>query len=106
MQVGLCNFVDRVVAGAVFSAAALPALALVTNLPGRNDVFPLDTCCSIGILARDITTGFEVDQVAGVLAPTIELGGLWRVEFPGDLFGFTEGLRRSSMCAHSGKEAG
>lgn len=90
MKVRFRNFVDRVIAGAVFSTSALPALTLVANLPGWNDVLPLDTGCPGGIFARDVATGFKVDPVASVLAATVKLRGLRCVEFPGGFFGFTK----------------
>ena len=90
MKVRFRNFVNRVIAGAVFSATVLPALTLMANLPGRNDMFPLDACCPVGIFTRDIATGFKVDPVACVFAATIKLGGLRCVEFPGRFFGFAE----------------
>ena len=104
VQVGFSNFEHRVIAGAVFSPATLPALALMADLPGGNDMFPLDTCGTIGIFAWDVAAGFQVDAVAVVFATAVELGGLGCVEFPGDFFGFAEGLWGSSMCACNGKK--
>ena len=74
VQVGFCHFVDRVVTGAIFSSAVLPALALMANLPGGNNVFPFNTRCTIGIFTRDVTAAFKVDAVASVFAATIKLG--------------------------------
>ena len=106
MQVGFSNFEYRVVTGAVFASSTLPALALMADLPGGHDMFPFDTCCAVGIFAWDITAGCEVDAVPGVFAATVKLGGLGGVEFPGDFFGFTEGLGCTRVCAGDDAEAG
>ena len=41
MEVGFHHFEDRVVLGAVLTAAVLPALALMAEVPGGDDVLPL-----------------------------------------------------------------
>ena len=76
----------------------------MADLPGGNDMFPLDACGTVGIFARDITAGFQVDAVAGVFATAVELGGLRRVELPGNLLGFAEGIRGRGLCACNGEK--
>lgn len=105
VQVSFSDLEDRVVTCAVFSATFLPALSLVTDLPRRNDVLPLDTGCAVSVFARDITTGFEVNPVAAVFTAAVELGGLWCVEPPGDFFGFAEGLRSCRLGVQNSKQA-
>ena len=97
MQVGLGLFVGRVVLAAVLASALLPALALMADLPGRDNVLPLDAFSPLGILARYIAAGREVDPVAVVLAATIKLRGLPGVELPGDFLGFGEGAGRLGL---------
>ena len=99
MQVSFGHLVDGIIAGTVFASSFLPALALVANLPGGHNVFPFDACCSVGIFSRHITARSKIDAVPRVFAATVKLGGLWRVEFPGDLLGLTEGLRRGRLYA-------
>ncbi|MNR15967.1 hypothetical protein D3C85_1325300 [compost metagenome] len=100
MQIGLGLLVGRIVPRTVLTSAFLPALALVTNLPGRNDVFPLDARGALGIFTRHVATRCEVHLVAGVFAAAIKLGGLGRVQLPGDFLGFVEGAGRIGLGAH------
>lgn len=93
MQVGLGALVDLVVARAVLAPAILPALALVADLPGRDDVLPFDARGAVEVLARRVAAGGQVDLVALVLAAAIKLRGLRRVQLPGDLLGLLEGAR-------------
>jgi len=104
MQIRLGPLIDRVVAGALLAPALLPALALMTDLPGRDNMLPFDAGGAIGVLARYISAGREVHPVAGVFAPAVELGGLRRIEFPGDFLGFVEGARRTSLCTRGNED--
>jgi hypothetical protein len=94
-----------VMAGAVLASTVLPALALMADLPGWNNVLPLDARGTVGVFAWDVAAGFQVNAVAGVFAASIELGGLWRVQLPGNLFGFAEGSGRLGMGSDSKKQA-
>ena len=76
VQVCFCTFENVVAACAVLSPVVLPALALMADLPGGNDMLPLDTGRTASVLARDVAAGCEVDAIAGVFAAAIKLGGL------------------------------
>ncbi|MND86200.1 hypothetical protein D3C80_781530 [compost metagenome] len=104
VQISLGLLVNRVVAGAVLATALLPALALMADLPGRNNMLPLDAGCAFGIFTWHITAGCKVHPVTGVLAATVKLGGLGRVEFPGDLFRFGKSARRVGLRPHDKKQ--
>lgn len=93
MQVGLGALENLVVPGAVLAPTVLPALPLMTDLPGRDDVFPLDARGTLDVLARFVAAALEVDLIAVVLAAAIELGRLRRIELPRNLLGFAEGAR-------------
>lgn len=103
VQVGFGPLVDRVLAGAVLAPAILPALALMADLPGRNNVFPFNTCRPVGVFARDIAAGFQVYPVAVVFAAAIELRGLRFIQFPGDFLGFAECLGGLGLSGNSKK---
>lgn len=91
VQVSFSALEDGVGARAVLASAVLPALALMADLPGRDNVLPLDARRPVGVFTRNVAAGFQVDPVTRVLAAAIELSGLRGVEFPGDFLGFTEG---------------
>lgn len=105
VQVGFGALESLVIARAVLAPAVLPTLALMPDLPGRNDVLPFDSCRTVGVLTWDVAAGFQVHTVAGVLATAIELGGLWGVEFPGDFLGFAERPRCLGMGSNGKKQA-
>lgn len=90
MQVRLGTLEHVIVARAVLAPTILPALALMPDLPGWNNVLPFDARSAVGIFARDVATGFQVNAVAGVFAAAIKLGGLRGVQLPGDFLGFAE----------------
>lgn len=90
VQVGFGTLEHFIVARAVLAPPVLPALALMPDLPGWNNVLPFDARGAVGIFARDVATGFKVHAITGVFAAAIELGGLWGVELPGDFLGFAE----------------
>ncbi len=98
MQIGFSAFVDIIGFRAVLAAAFLPALTLMTYLPGRYDVFPFDTTGAFGVFARNVATTGQIDPFAGVLAAAIEFGGLRRIQAPADFLGFTEGARSVGVC--------
>lgn len=105
VQVGFGAFEHVIMARTVFAPAVLPAAALMPDLPGRHNVLPLDARRAVGVFARNVTTGFQVDTVAGVFAAAIELGGLWGVELPGDFLGFAERARRLGVSGDGKKQA-
>lgn len=100
MQIRLSLLIGRIVARAILAASLLPALALVTDLPGWNNVFPLDARRAFGIFTRHITAGREIHPVTGVFAAAIKFGGLWGVQLPGNFLGFVEGARCVSLGPH------
>ncbi|MNC82415.1 hypothetical protein D3C75_1359180 [compost metagenome] len=59
---------------ALLAPAALPALALMADLPGGYDVLPLDARRALGILAWGIAARCQVDLVAFVFTAAIKLG--------------------------------
>lgn len=105
VQVGFGALEHIVIARAVLAPTVLPALALVPDLPGRNNMLPLDARGAAGVLAGDITAGLQVHAVAGVFAAAIELGGLRRIELPGDFLGFAEGSGRLRVGGNGKKQA-
>ncbi|MNN56594.1 hypothetical protein D3C81_1715340 [compost metagenome] len=103
MQVGFGAFVHLVMLRALLAPAALPTLALMADLPGGYDVFPLDARRALGILARGIAAGRQVDLVTLVFAAAIEFGRLRRIELPGDFLGLLEGARGVGLYKWSGQ---
>ena len=91
VQVGFRALEDSIGTRAVFASAVLPALALMPDLPSRDNMLPLDACGPVRVLTWDVAAGFQVYPVTRVFAAAIELSGLRGVEFPGDFLGFTEG---------------
>jgi len=69
-------------------------LALMTDLPGRNDMFPFDARRAIGVLARRIAAAFQVYTVTLEAAAAIKLNGLAFIEAPANLLGLVETLGR------------
>ncbi len=65
----------------------------MSDLPGRDDMFPFNAGRAFGVFSRDVAAGRQVHLVAGVFAPAIKLGGLRRVKLPGNFLGFVEGAR-------------
>lgn len=105
VQVGFGAFEHVVMPRTVLTPAILPALALMPDLPGRHDMFPLDARGAVSVFAWDVAAGFQVHAVARVFAAAIELGGLRCVERPGDFLGFAERSGRLGMGGDGKKQA-
>ena len=61
MHIAFHLAIDRIF-GAVFTSTVLPALALVTELPGGNDVFPLYAAGAVFIFAHLIAARLQINN--------------------------------------------
>ncbi|MNJ33421.1 hypothetical protein D3C77_281070 [compost metagenome] len=103
-QISFHGAEHRIFVNAVLAPAVLPALALVTESPGWNDVFPFGSFSAGLLLARFIAAGFGIDAATGFAYPrpfaaTVELthGAVGLVEIDllfGDDLGFSKCRRR------------
>lgn len=104
VQVGLCTLEHIIAARTVLASTVLPALALMSDLPGWNDMLPFDACGTVGIFAWDVPAGFQIHPVAGVFTAAVKLCGLWGIELPGDFLGLAEGSRRLGVGGNGKKQ--
>ena len=105
MQVRFGALEHFIIACAVLASTLLPALALMSDLPGRNNVLPLDARRAVGVFAWNVATGFQVYAIACVFASAIELSGLWCVELPGNFFRFAERAGRLGVGGEGEQQA-
>ncbi|MNP17689.1 hypothetical protein D3C76_1101270 [compost metagenome] len=113
-QVGFHGTEGWVGVDTVLAPAALPALALVAERPGRHDVFPFRAFGTCLQLAGFVATGLEVDAATGLadpgpLAATVQVAhgavGLIEVDLLlGDDFGFGKSRGGSGEGAGYGGE--
>lgn len=61
MHIAFHLAIDRIFS-AVFTSTVLPALALVTELPGGNDVFPLYAAGAVFIFAHLIAARLQINN--------------------------------------------
>ncbi|MNI82845.1 hypothetical protein D3C73_1396000 [compost metagenome] len=82
--------IDRIF-GAIFTSTVLPALALMTKLPGRNHVFPFNTAGAVFVFPHFIAAGFEVNDPFFALpvnfTAAVEIAGRIGINF------YTSGFR-------------
>ncbi|MNN39120.1 hypothetical protein D3C81_1531470 [compost metagenome] len=76
----------------------------MTDLPGWNNVLPLNAGGTFGVFAWYIPAGLKIHPIAGVLAATVELGGLRGIKFPGDFLRFVESARGIGLSPHGEKQ--
>lgn len=76
---------------AVFTSALLPALALVPQFPGGDDMFPLDTVGPFDLFTHLVTTavelGYQLFALAADLTTTVKTDMMILVAFLGHFFG-------------------
>jgi hypothetical protein len=73
VEITLGALEDRIGVGAVLAPALLPALALVTQHPGGNHVFPLDASRSCRVLARLVAAACELHDMPDIVATAVEV---------------------------------
>lgn len=61
MHIAFHLAIDRIFS-AVFTSTVLPALALVTELPGGNDMFPLYAAGAVFIFAHLIAARLQINN--------------------------------------------
>ncbi len=90
MHIAFHFAVDRVFS-AVFSPAVLPALALMTELPGGDNVLPLNASGAILVFTHLIAAGLQVYDafftLPADLAPAVKAAGRVGIDFDARRFG-------------------
>src|SRR5690606_14871783 len=74
VQIAFSLVKEGVCARAVSVAPILPALTLMPDNPGRNDVFPFDATSPVRVFANLVSTRLEVHAITVVKTTAIELG--------------------------------